>query len=44
VLLFGNPDKDRWAVLPSSLRQGLLVEAVRRVAGFTFEQRYGIRG
>lgn len=44
VLLFGNPDNDRWAVLPSTLRQGLLVEAVRRVAGFTFEQRYGIRG
>lgn len=44
VLLFGNPDHDRWAVLPSALRQGLLVEAVRRVGGFTFEQRYGIRG
>lgn len=44
VLLFGNPDRDRWAVLPSGLRPGLIVEAVRRVAGFTFEQRYGIDG
>lgn len=43
VLLCGNPRHDRWAILPSALRQGLLVEGVRRVAGFTFEQRYGIR-
>jgi len=43
VLLCGNPLHDRWAILPSALRQGLLVEGVRRVAGFTFEQRYGIR-
>jgi len=43
VLLCGNPLHDRWAILPSALRRGLLVEGVRRVAGFTFEQRYGIR-
>jgi protein SCO1/2 len=43
VLLFGNDGRDRWAVLPAGLRRGLLVESIRRVAGFTFEQRYGIR-
>jgi protein SCO1/2 len=44
TLLFGNPPKDRWAALPSALREPLLVEAIRRVAGFTFEQKYGIPG
>jgi protein SCO1/2 len=44
TLLFGNPEKDRWASLPSALREPLLVEAIRRVAGFTFEQKYGIPG
>ncbi|WZO98238.1 SCO family protein [Isosphaeraceae bacterium EP7] len=44
VLYFGNPRKDRWATLPSDLREPLLVEAIRRVAGFTFEQKYGIKG
>ena len=43
LLLFGNSESDRWASLPSGLRQPLLVEAIRRVAGSTFEQRYGIR-
>jgi protein SCO1/2 len=43
-LYFGNPGKDRWAALPSDLREPLLVEAIRRVAGFTFEQKYGIKG
>ena len=43
VLLCGNPDHDRWSLLPSGLRAGLLVEGIRRIAGFTFEQRYGIR-
>jgi len=44
VLLIGNPAHDRWTQLPSALRQGLLVEGVRRIAGFTAEQRYGLRG
>jgi protein SCO1/2 len=44
LLLFGNSTTDRWAVLPAALRLPLLIEAVRRVAGFTFEQRYGIPG
>lgn len=43
VVLCGNPDRDRWSLLPSALRDGLLVEGIRRIAGFTFEQRYGIR-
>lgn len=44
LILFGNAIKDRWATLPAALRLPLLVEAVRRVGGFTFEQRYGIPG
>jgi protein SCO1/2 len=44
TLLFGNSRTDRWSTLPSGLRTPLLVETIRRVAGTTFEQRYGIRG
>lgn len=44
LLLFGNSTSDHWAALPASLRRPLLVEAIRRVAGFTFEQRYGLKG
>ncbi len=44
VIMFGNPRSDRWAVLPSALRQPLLVETIRRVCGTSFEQRYGIPG
>ncbi len=42
LLLFGNTRNDRWAALPAELREPLLVEAICRVAGFTFEQKYGI--
>jgi protein SCO1/2 len=42
LLLFGNSTSDRWAALPSNLRDGLLVETIRRIAGFTWRQRYGI--
>lgn len=44
LLLFGNPPADRWAALPAALRPALLTEAIRRVCGITFEQRYGIPG
>jgi len=44
TLLFGNPITDRWATLPAELRLPLLMETIRRVAGTTFEQRYGIPG
>lgn len=44
TLLFGNSRTDRWTTLPSALRVPLLVETIRRVAGTTFEQRYGIPG
>jgi protein SCO1 len=44
VLLFGNSIQDRWSRLPASQRDGILIEAIRRIAGFTFEQRYGIKG
>jgi protein SCO1/2 len=43
LLLFGNSTSDRWSALPASLRAPLLVESIRRVAGFTPEQKYGIR-
>jgi protein SCO1/2 len=44
LILFGNTKTDRWASLPSGLRKPLLIEAIRRVCGFTFEQKYGIPG
>ena len=44
TLLFGNSRTDRWSTLPSALRLPLLTETIRRVAGTTFEQRYGIPG
>ncbi|PQO33694.1 SCO family protein [Blastopirellula marina] len=42
LLVVGNVKTDRWCSLPAELRQLTLVESIRRVAGFTFEQRYGI--
>lgn len=42
LLMFGNSTTDRWAALPAQLREGALMETIRRVAGFTFEQKYGI--
>ncbi|WP_165072701.1 SCO family protein [Paludisphaera rhizosphaerae] len=44
TLLFGNSTSDRWAAMPAEQREPLLIEAIRRVAGFTFEQKYGIPG
>lgn len=44
LIVFGNPRADRWGALPSALRRPLLSEAIRRVCGATFEQRYGIPG
>lgn len=43
LLRFGNDVTDRWAVLPAGLREPLLVEAIRRIAGVGFEQRYGLK-
>ncbi|AGA24480.1 SCO family protein [Singulisphaera acidiphila] len=43
LLLFGNSKTDRWATLPAGLREGLLVEAIRRVCGTNFEQKYGVK-
>jgi len=42
LLLFGNSTSDRWASLPAGVREPVLVEAIRRTAGFTPEQRYGL--
>lgn len=44
LILFGNPHADRWAALPSALRRPLLIETIRRVCGFSFEERYGLPG
>lgn len=43
LLLFGHGQTDRWAYLPAELDEPLLVESIRRIAGVSFEQRYGIR-
>lgn len=42
ILLFGNSTHDRWAAMPAALREAHLIETIRRIAGFTFEQRYQI--
>lgn len=42
LLYFGNPQTDRWAVLPAEMRMGVLIESIRRVAGVNNQQRYGI--
>jgi protein SCO1/2 len=44
TLMFGNTKTDRWATMPSELSETQLVTTIRRVAGFTFEQKYGITG
>lgn len=44
TLLVGNIRTDRWCALPAQLRRPVLLDSIRRVAGFTFEQRYGISG
>ena len=44
LLLCGNAGKDRWASMPVGLGKAELIRTIRRVAGFTFEQKYGIRG
>ncbi|WP_231741806.1 SCO family protein [Stieleria varia] len=42
LLVVGNLDTDRWCSLPAELRTSTLIESIRRIAGFSFEQRYGI--
>ena len=42
LLLVGNIATDRWCKAPSTLRTPVLLDTIRRVAGFTFEQRYGL--
>lgn len=43
LLLFGNDHTDRWATSPAGLRDGLLIEPLRRILGETTEERFGIR-
>ena len=42
LLLIGNATTDRWTKVPAELRQSVLLESIRRVAGLTFEQKFGI--
>lgn len=42
TLLFGNTKTDRWASLPADIRYEDLVTTIRRVAGFTLAQRFGL--
>jgi len=42
TLMFGNSASDRWAIMPSESPEAQLISTIRRVAGFTFEQKYGI--
>lgn len=42
TLLFGNSTSDRWASLPAGVRHENLSSTIRRVAGFTTEQRFGL--
>lgn len=44
ALMFGNVTFDRWAVLPAASKESQLITTIRRIAGFTFEERYGIPG
>lgn len=43
TLLVGNSTTDRWAAIPAEIQRSQLVSSICRVAGFTFEQKYGIR-
>lgn len=42
TLMFGNSTTDRWSSMPSELPKNQLITSIRRVAGFSFEQKYGI--
>ncbi len=41
MLVFGNATFNRWAGLPIGLSHNMLIQAIRRVCGFTYLQRYG---
>jgi protein SCO1 len=43
-LLVGNPEKDRWSSHTAELSMRTLLESIRRTAGNTFQERYGIEG
>lgn len=42
LLLVGNPTTDRWSKFPAELRTTVLLQSIRRIAGFNFEQKFGI--
>lgn len=41
LLLFGNDSTDRWATSPTDLRDGLILEPLRRILGVTNFERFG---
>ena len=43
-LLVGNPEKDRWSSHVAELSMSSLIASIRRTAGNTFQERYGIEG
>ena len=42
ILLVGNLTKNRWCRLPSELRKPVLLDSIRRIAGNTIEEQYGV--
>lgn len=42
MVIFGNGQSNRWAGLSIGLSRTMLIQAIRRVCGFTYVQRYGI--
>lgn len=44
LLLIGNVHADRWCKLPADLDQSVLLETIRRFAGRTPQERFGIPG
>lgn len=42
LLLVGNLQRNRWAKLPAELREPVLLDAIRRIAGDTLEEQFGI--
>lgn len=43
LLLVGNLKTDRWCKLPTDLRSPVLIDSIRRVAGVTYEEKFGVR-
>lgn len=44
LLLIGNVKSDRWCKLPAELSEAAIIDTIRRFAGNTPEERFGISG